>query len=501
MPPVRLPSEAELARDALAAPLLHRAVRLARWAAHGVPVGAGGELLADELKSAVAVLAIEAEEDAAALAADAWNFAVDTGLVEVEEAEDAVALAAEDAVIGTATGGAELTRITEGTPADVLDIWAAGVEAVLADASAPMLEDLVEGLGAREGAFGDDGEPDQDTIDLDALDWDPEEEADYLDAALGSLYLFAVTDDAGQAATPVPLPMVAAASVIPEDMDELSEAALDDLSATVLKLNGQFRALAGTGLLEYRPVDESVLLAEEGEEQRRALPEAEEEEDLGRYGQARLTPLGLYGVRRRMIEAGLAAPVVGELAGQDARALLGALPYLPEAAAHEEAELWLAEREPLDAARELLDAARGGDPAAPGRRLGCQLVLALLDERADGALREVLHDAELGGLARVWLVERGVVDVPPPSDDMVFWLTIDTLAAQLATANGGRENAEELRELVTNLAAQHSGFFERAWRTDHPATAEVLDAVGRLHPDKQLAKQARKAAFKSRSRD
>jgi hypothetical protein len=35
---------------------------------------------------------------------------------------------------------------------------------------------------------------------------------------------------------------------------------------------------------------------------------------------------------------------------------------------------------------------------------------------------------------------------------------------------------------------------------DHPATAEVLEAVGRLHPDRRLAKEARKAAFRARSR-
>ena len=34
---------------------------------------------------------------------------------------------------------------------------------------------------------------------------------------------------------------------------------------------------------------------------------------------------------------------------------------------------------------------------------------------------------------------------------------------------------------------------------DHPATADVLEAMGRLHPDKQVAKEARKAAFKARS--
>ncbi|WP_049564282.1 hypothetical protein [Streptomyces sp. SBT349] len=512
MPPVRLPSEAELAREALAGPLLSRAVALARWAAPGTQVGAGGELLADELKSAVAALGLDEVEAGEAFAADAWNFAVDTGLVEISENEEEDegdgqdegragprAAGAEDAAAGTAAPGPELGPITAGAPGEVLDIWSVGVDAVLADAATPTFEDLLGDLSGIEGAVSPDGEIDPDAIDLDALAFDQEEASSQLDAALGSLYLFAVTDEAGQGVSMVPLPMVAAASIIPEDMDELSAEALDELSAAVLKLDGQFRALAGTGMLDYRPVDESLLA--EGDEDGAAFPgEAEEDEDdISRYGLARLTPLGLYGVRQRMREAGIDAPVIGELADGDASALLGALPFRPEAAAREEAELWLRGRAPLDAARDLLAAARGSDAAGPGQRLGCQLVLSMLDQRAEPAVREVLDDAELGGLARVWLVERGAADVPPPGEGMVFWLTIDTLAAQLAL--GDAEESEELRELVSDLAGQHSAFFEKAWRADHPATADVLEAVGRLHPDKALAKQARKAAFKSRSRE
>ncbi|NEA92985.1 hypothetical protein G3I22_11700, partial [Actinospica acidiphila] len=150
---------------------------------------------------------------------------------------------------------------------------------------------------------------------------------------------------------------------------------------------------------------------------------------------------------------------------------------------------------PLEAARELLAAARGSDEGAPLRRLRCQQALSLVGDAAEPALREVLDDAELGGLARVWLAEHGAADVPPPSEAMIFWLTIDTVAAQLA-AEG---NSEELRSLVEGLARQHSGFFDTAWRVDHPATADVLEAMGRLHPDKKIAKEARKAAFKARS--
>jgi hypothetical protein len=49
------------------------------------------------------------------------------------------------------------------------------------------------------------------------------------------------------------------------------------------------------------------------------------------------------------------------------------------------------------------------------------------------------------------------------------------------------------------LAQQHSGFFAAAWRVDRPATADVLEVMGRLRPHKRIAKEARKAAFKARS--
>jgi hypothetical protein len=209
----------------------------------------------------------------------------------------------------------------------------------------------------------------------------------------------------------------------------------------------------------------------------------------------RLTPLGLYGLRARLLEAGIEAPAVGDLSDKGADALLDGTSAFPPAAAQAETEQWLTRREPLAAARELLAAARGTDEGAPLRRLRCQQALSLVGAEAEPALREVLDDPQLGGLARVWLAERGATEVPAPSESMVFWLTIDTLAAQLA-AEG---NSDELQGLVEGLAQQHGGFFATAWRVDHPATPDVLEAMGRLHPDKKVAKEARKAAFKARS--
>lgn len=465
LPPVRLHSEAELARDALATPLLSRAARLARWAGPGTRVGAGGELAEDQLPGAAEVLGLTGE-DAAALASEAWRVAVDSGLVEIVDEDE-----------GTVTTGEGLGLLTSGSPGDVLGVWLDALEAVLADASVPDLDDLVDAM--EEG-----GE-----IDFSSLDWDPEAEAEFLDGVLANLYLLTVGEEMPGGGR-VPLPALAASMIVPDDMTEPTNDVLEHVSDAMMRLDDQFRILEPIGLVEFQPVDEA-LMADLDEEPAAPVDET----DVSRYGMVRLTPLGLYGMRTRLQEAGMSAPAVGELADKGADTLLDGTSAFPPAAAQAETEQWLARREPLAAARELLAAARGVDAGAPLRRLRCQQALSLVGAEAETALREVLDDAELGGLARVWLTEHGAADVPAPPQPMVFWLTIDTLAAQLA-AEG---NSAELRALVEGLAAQHSGFFATAWRVDHPATAEVLEAMGRLHPDKKVAKEARKAAFKARS--
>ncbi|OXY99609.1 hypothetical protein [Streptomyces diastatochromogenes] len=465
LPPVRLHPEAELARAALSTPLLSRAARLARWAGPDTRVDAGGGLLEEQLPAAADLLGLSGD-DAAALASEAWRVAVDAGLVEIVDEE-----------AGTVAAGEELALLTGGTPHDVLAVWLAALETVLADASVPDLDGLVDALD--EG-----GE-----VDFSSLDWDPEAEAEFLDGVLGNLYLLTVSED-GPGETPVPLPALAASMIVPSDMGEPTNDVLEQVSDAMMRLDDQFRMLEPVGLVEYRPVDEELMGDAEEE------PSAPvDDTDVSRYGMVRLTPLGAYGLRARLLEAGFEAPAVGELSDKGADVLLDGTAHFGQSAAQAETEQWLVRREPLAAARELLAAARGADAGAPLRRLRCQQALSLVGLEAEPALREVLDDPELGGLARVWLSERGASGVPAPSQELVFWLTIDTVAAQLA-AEG---NSEELQALVEGLAEQHSGFFAAAWRVEHPATAEVLEAMGRLHPDKKVAKEARKAAFKARS--
>jgi hypothetical protein len=544
LPPVRLLPADVLARHALAAPLLDRALRLARWAGEQRRVDGTGQLLDDELLAAVEVLGLAGDE-APADAAQAWDVAVDTGLITLEIEEEAE----ESTPPGEAAGGAVPGEVYErlggggdqadGTgadPNDVLDLWLGTVECALTESAALAYDEMA---GDPEGDGG--------AVAGQDADWDEEEETELLDAALVNLYAISALADpeeAGEAAggeaadtgadprtptgtgaTPdagtdpreatgadavaepgtaaelaagaVPLPVLAASLVVPEEMEQPSEAVLEEVTAVMLRLDGHFRLLASTGLLDYTPMDEA-LVEEVEDDGATALggPEGPDADEIARYGTVRLTPLGVHGVRERLIDAGALAPVLGDLARADAGDLLGALASYPDHAVRTEAALWLAGRKPADAAGELLAAARDDGPDGPGRRLICQQVLALLGTEAEPAVREVLDDPRLGGLARVWLTEHRLSDVPTPSPEMVYWLTIDTIAAQLAAD----VDPERLTVLVRELVDRHDGFFADAWRIEHPATAAVLEAVGRLHPDRALAKQARKAAFKARSR-
>ncbi|QES50730.1 hypothetical protein DEJ50_25725 [Streptomyces venezuelae] len=506
LPPVRLHSEAELARDALATPLLSAAVRLARWAGPGTRVGAGGELLDEQLPEAAGLLGLGTDPDGPAYASQAWRVAVDAGLVEVTEPED-VERDTDEGGFASAEPGEDLALVTGGTPGDVLDLWLAALDSVLADAAVPDLEDLVDALDAG-------GE-----IDFEQLDWDPQRESDFLDGVLANLYLLTVAEG-GAGEGPVPLPVLAASMVVPEDMGDPTEEVLEQVSDAMMRLDDQFRQLEPIGLVEFQPVDEALMAEADDEEfAELGVPGIADDEDVSRYGLVRLTPLGLYGIRARMQEAGIEVPAVGDLADKGADVLLDAVSGFSEDTAQAEIELWLAAgRDRSAAAAELLAAARGGDAGGPLRRLRCQQALSLAGGHVGGhsgagagagagaevdagaevepVVRAVLDDPELGGLARVWLAEHGAAGIPAPTETMVFWLTLDTLAAQLAA--GGE--TDELSGLMASLTERHSGFFDTVWRVEHPATAEVLEAMGRLHPDRKAAKEARKSAFKARSR-
>lgn len=485
MPPVRLLPEEELARLAMDSPTFDTAVRLARWIAPRRPVTPEGVLELGDARRAARELELlpEAERESVLSrlsSADEleeldvpWSIAEELGLIDIDE--------------DTAEPGGALASVDGASAEELLELWWEAAEVAVADACLTTSEALLVAAGGAEEAA--------EKPELGEAGY--EFDAELLYPALENLYLISALErDSGGSGRDglVPLPVLAASLVVPDEMDSPPDEALEEVSSLMMQLDSVLQMVAGTGIVEYQPVDPALV---EDDDEDGPLPEELDDEDVSRYGMVRLTPLGVYGVRRRLLASGVTAPAIGELAEAGAGQLLDAMALYPDDAARTEAQGWLERREPVEAARELLRACRGDDPRAPLRRLYCQQALAVLGPEIDVALREVLDDRHLGGLARVRLVEHGAMGVPEPSEEMIFWLTVDTLAAQLAD-----DDEELLEELVRGIPVRDEpeSFFSAAWQVDHPSTAEVLEALGRLHPDKTVAKEARKAAFKARSR-
>ncbi|MER5353338.1 hypothetical protein ABT093_23760 [Kitasatospora sp. NPDC002551] len=486
VPPVVLPSEPELADRAKAVPMFGWALKLARWTAPHRAVDEFGDLTGPDRAPAARLLGLapeegDAPEEAVVEAMRAWSLACDLDLVEI-----GTTAAGEHVAIP----GPDLEPAEEGDPETVLELWltAAGIVRELA------VEADSQELEAEAGEQAEE----EDVDGLNEVEDARDEAAELLDEALQVLYETTAFAEPGNET--VPLGVLAALLVVPEG-EEPSDELLGDITDVMVALDPMLADLAELGVLEYRPIDPELFdEEEEGEDERPAQAEPAEldEAESARFGLVRLTPLGQYGIRQWLLEDGYDAPLVGDLARGDAAELLRGVSEAANVLPEEELKVWVADREPVAAARELLAAARGSDAYAPMRRLLCHSALTLLGASAEPSVREVLDDPELGGGARAWLVALGAADVPVPDRAMALWTVVDAFAAQLLDTGG---DPDQLRDLVAELPVTDDpvGYFGELWRVEHPYTADVLEAVGELHPDRAVAKEARKAAFKARS--
>jgi hypothetical protein len=205
-----------------------------------------------------------------------------------------------------------------------------------------------------------------------------------------------------------------------------------------------------------------------------------------------LTPLGLWAMQR--LASSLSdAPIVGALREHPAPELLRAAADLADDVARGEVDAWVEHH---------------GDRAAG------ELCAALADADETGrgvAFRALLRIGAPAATAVETLQDHGDLD------DFVTVFRVDTLAAAPDEMDraGNPQGWVRLLHTVLQLwgpdataaawAAPAAGepgidaMLGAAWRVPGPATAEVLGAVGGHHPDKLVAKAARKALFKHRS--
>lgn len=503
VPPVLLPPEEELAAAALAVPLIDRALKLARWSAPHRAVDEFGDLTGPDRAPAARLLGLAPEhgsapEEAVIEAMRAWSLACDLELVEIGTTAEGEHVAVP---------GPDLADAEQGDPETVLELWltAAGIVRELAAEADSLALEGEEGEEAEraegeepepaEGAAAEGAAEETDESELAELEESRQAAAELLDDALRVLYETTAFAEPGQET--VPLGVLAALLVVPEG-EEPDEEMLGDITDLMVTLDPMLGDLAELGLLEHQPIDPELFEEESDEEALAAGEGPLDEAEAARFGTVRLTPLGQYGVRQWLLEDGFEAPLVGELAEGTAEELLRGISESENVLPDRELAVWLADRDPVQAARELLAAAHGSDPYSPVRRLLCLSALEVIGAEAQPAAREVVDDPQLGGGVRAWLLEQGV-EIGAPERAVVLWSMVDTFAAQLLMSEG---ESEALRELVSGLPVDEdvADFFAELWRVEHPYTAEVLETVGELHPDRQVAKEARKAAFKARSR-
>jgi hypothetical protein len=184
-------------------------------------------------------------------------------------------------------------------------------------------------------------------------------------------------------------------------------------------------------------------------------------------------------------------PVLGSADRDGAVGLLMTLASCDAEDGETEIGTWLADRTPVQAARELIQAAAGG---SPGLRGAAFAVLDRIGSVAIPEIRAALGDPLLRAHAAVWLHEHDEEAELRPADRT--WLLVDLGAGLLEEADPRDVVAELLPEVPALAQAE---IVAGLWQVDHPGVIDLLTALSDHHPDPGVSRAARKAAFKARS--
>jgi hypothetical protein len=437
MAPLRLPDPSDLAALARRAPLMAQLRKLAWWLGAGRAVTEDEELSSGDGAEAAAELGVDN-----ARLPQLWWLALDAAFIELDEDET------------HAIPGESAEAWDEGDDDEVLDIW-----------------EMVFGLVAGDALD-----------DAASLDPDRSGELDFSGhgAALAvTLYL----------ARPDGLPVAEISEVIRAGAtDELPPAQAEKAWQSWVRAHGDparllLDLMAGLHAIEMADAEDGPV--------------------------ARLMPLGLAAVRTQLVESGVEIPLLPDAERMTAGQLIAMADGASEEEFTAETAAWLLYRTAEPAARELLAVAAASDPAP--RMLAVGVVVTELGALAEPVWREVLGQTELRAYAKAALAAPGDGDpaaaLPPelePDGHDLAWMITDALAAE--GWDDLSDDADHEPEVLAKRlgeaipAGQEPQVFELMARIPHPEAADVLTVIGRHHPDKKIAKLARKSAYKAASR-
>ena len=204
-----------------------------------------------------------------------------------------------------------------------------------------------------------------------------------------------------------------------------------------------------------------------------------------------LSPLGVWGVHRRLFAQGWHVPVLGAADRDGAVGLLMTLASCDAEDGESKINEWLVGRSEEQAAAELIAAAATG---TPGLRGAAFAVLDRIGKAATEEVRAALSEPLLRAHAAVWLHEQGEDAELGPADRT--WLLVDLGAGLLEEADPRDVVAELLPEVAPEAQAE---IVAGLWQVRHPGVIDLLTTLSEHHPDPGVARAARKAAFKARS--
>jgi len=436
MAPLRLPMPGDLADQARHAPLMAQLRRLAWWLGAGRAVTEDEELASGDAAEAAAELGVDV-----ARLTHLWWLALDAVFAELDE-DEAHAIPGESA-----------QAWDEGDEDEVLDIW----EMVFALVIGDTLDAAASGDPDRSGELDFSGHG----------------------AALAvTLFL----------ARPDGLPVAEISEVIrAAATDELPPAQAEEAWQSWVRAHGDPGQLLLDLMAELQAIE--IADAEDGPV-------------------ARLRPLGLAAIRTQLVESGVEIPLLPDTEHMTAAQLIAMAGGASEEEFTAETAAWLSYRMAEPAARELLAVAATADPAS--RILAVGVVITEIGAPAEPVWREALGQTELRTYAKAALttLSGGDPASPPPGLEPdgrdLAWMITDTLAAEGwddLSDDLGREPealAKQLGEVIP--AGQELAMFELMARLPHPDAPDVLTVIGRRHPDKKIAKLARKSAYKAATR-
>lgn len=443
LPAMRLPSEHELAEAARASRLLERVRLLACWTGERRPVLAGGELTAADSVAAARVVGIEVR-DRATRGHPLPDMPVPPAARAMTDLPELVQLwelaeELEFIEVGgvSAAAGPGLDDWPGGADEDVLEVW----DHALADTLSRTLV-LAADLASRH--------------DLDFT-------------GIGAAAIVMIFLGRGEG--------------IP--VDELDDMIKETATAELLPIPA-LKAWRSWVKQHGSPTD--VLLARLTE-----LGAVQLDAEV-----ARPTPLAARAMRLQLIDSGVEVPMLPPVEKMTASDLVEVGKTAPEEELAAESAAWLALRTPEAAVDELLAVAAAGGPA---ERVFATSIAQRIGPDAKARWRRALDEPRLRPYAIMALGEFGggepgevLPGLEPTLADMA-WLLTDTVAA-VADSN---EPEELIRQLDLALpAGQEEQVFEQMRRLDHPDVYAALTAIGKHHPDKLVAKAARRSASKIR---